>query len=201
MGKNSLSIDEIIEYYNTKYDDEFTYVSSDNELWNADYSEIILKSSKLDNRVVIWVYPDGTMLDNYMPIKYREDVEALVQPMIEEIYGKCLVVNVPLRYGRKHFSKDMDLVQYVSDKRSSVSISIATNKSSLDGEQDIEKLISIFKNNNIIANIDVFYYQISDISEVSRTNKDTTIFEPEADKLLSVTVNTDYTIGVINWSE
>lgn len=201
MRKNSLSIDEIIEYYNKKYDDVFTYVSSDNELWNADYSEVILKSSKLDNRVVIWVYPDGTMLDNYMPIKYQKDVENLVDPMIEEIYGKCLVVNVPLRYGRKHFSKDMDLVQYVSDKRSSVSIAIATNKSTLEGEEDIEKLLAILKENKIVANVDVFYYQTLDISDVRRTDKDTTIFEPEADKLLSVTVNADYTIGVINWSE
>ena len=59
MGVN---VDRIIEMYNKKYDDKFTFLSGGYALWNDNYEEFFLTSAKLDNAAInIRVYESGSI--------------------------------------------------------------------------------------------------------------------------------------------
>jgi hypothetical protein len=102
-------------------------------------------------------------------------------------------VNIPIHYGREHFNNDMDLVTYMADKKSTLSIAVATSKSSKSSEEDIRTFFNALKEANIITNIRIFYYDTVNVSEIHETDP-ANIFEPAPDKMLRVTVNEDYSI-------
>ena len=176
-------------------------LSSGNELWTEDYSELIFISDKLNDEVVVWVYPNGEILDNYIAIKYKEDVQKLVTPLANKVYKNSKVVNIPIHYGKKHFNAEMSLFEYVASKQSSVSVFIATDKDSNSAETDVANLSLLFKENGIIANIKVFYYNENEFLELEETNDPTTVFSPLSNKRLSATMNADYSINSLDWSE
>ena len=199
--KKTYSVEEITDIYDRKYEDKFTFVSMGDELWTADYSEIILCSQKLDGeRIVVRVYGDGTMLDNYMAVKYKAEVESLIQPIAETIYSVCKVVNIPIHYGKKHFSKEMTLVEYVSAKTSAISIAIATTASLDDWESDARALVQMLEENHIAANVRIFYYDEENWENVHESELTSKIFTPEAEKRLLIRVSDDYTIDRLEWS-
>ncbi len=195
------TVEEIAKILGEKYDDTFTFVSSGSELWTADYSEMVYVAEKLDTRVIVWVYEDGKMRDNYMALKYKTDVEELIFPIAEEIYGECQVVNIPLHYGREHFTSDMSLEQYVSNASSSIYIVIATNKKTESAREDATVLFEKFKENSINARIRISYYDVSDIKEIAKTGETSTPFAPDSVKNLRAEMNIDYSIAYMNWSE
>lgn len=201
VKKDKIQTDDIILKLENKYNDTFTLLSSGNELWTEDYSELIFISDKLNDEVVVWVYPNGEILDNYIAIKYKEDVQKLVTPLANKVYKNSKVVNIPIHYGKKHFNAEMSLFEYVASKQSSVSVFIATDKDSNSAETDVANLSLLFKENGIIANIKVFYYNENEFLELEETNDPTTVFSPLSNKRLSATMNADYSINSLDWSE
>ncbi len=202
---NSLSTDEIIEMYNDKYDDDFSYVAGGGAVWTAEYYDVTLHSEKLDADVVAYFYEDGRVIDNYMAIYYKEDVEALIQPIAEEVYGNCLVVNTPLHYGREHFIESMTLESYMSTKKSTINISIATDQTPETGDKDIVVFVEALKEANIVTDISIYYYEPEVYSQVREQTQDgenlMAPFTPTATKQLSVIVDGNYTVTYSEWSE
>ena len=203
VKKEKIDSDGIIRQLNAKYNDSFTLVSSGNELWTEEYSELICFSEVLNADVVVWVYSDGLITDNYLAVKYKSEVEFLVLPIAEDIYGQgfCKVVNIPIHYGKSHFNEKMDFSEYVSNKQSSLSIAIATSKDVSSAREDVEELVLQLKENGVVASIRVFYYDAGIFKSVMETNDPTTIFSPTSNKRLSATMNADYSIGSVDWSE
>lgn len=203
VKKEKIDSDGIIRQLNAKYNDSFTLVSSGNELWTEEYSELICFSEVLNADVVVWVYSDGLITDNYLAVKYKSEVEFLVLPIAEDIYGQgfCKVVNIPIHYGKSHFNEKMAFSEYVSNKQSSLSIAIATSKDASSAREDVEELVLQLKENGVVASIRVFYYDAGIFKSVMETNDTTTIFSPTSNKRLSATMNADYSIGSVDWSE
>ncbi len=201
MKKNNTTVDDVTSYLSEQYNDTFSLVSFGNELWNEEYSEIIYSSKKLNTEVVAWFYSNGKIIDNYMALKYKTDIEQLVSPIVKDIYGEVLVVNIPIHYGKEHFNKELTFADYAANKQSSISIAIATYKDTEDAQEDINALILKLKENRVIANVRVFYYTKFEFETIKTTNEATTIFSPLSSKRLSATMNTDYSIDFVNWSE
>lgn len=201
LKKDKTTIDDVTSYLNEQYNDTFSLVSSGNELWNEEYSEIVYTSKKLNAEVVAWVYTNGTVIDNYVAVKYKSDVENLVAPIAEDVYGDSLVVNIPIHYGKNHFNKDLTFTDYTSNKQSSISIAIATYKGTDNVQEDVEKFILKLKENNIVASIRIFYYTKDEFETIRVTDEATSIFYPLSTKRISATMNADYSIGSVDWSE
>lgn len=203
MRNDKMDTDTIIQQLNAKYSDSFTLICSGNELWTEEYSELICFSNELKENIVVWVYSNGSVIDNYPAVKYKSDVEALVLPIAEDIYGQgfCKVVNIPIHYGKSHFSENMNFSEYVSSKQSSLSIAIATSKDAASAREDVEELVLKLKENGVVTSIRVFYYDNDTFKTVMETNDATTIFSPTSNKRLSATMNADYSIGSVDWSE
>lgn len=192
--KFKISKDDINSQLNAKYNDTFSFVSSGNELWNEEYIEMIYSSKNLKTDIVVWVYPDGTFIDNYMAIKYKEEVENIVSSLAVEIYGSCKVVNIPIHYGKNHFNNNLSFNDYISNQQSDISVVIATDKDSSSAEEDIKKIALKFKDNKIITSIKVFYYDQSTFSALTETGVSTNPFSPLSDKRFYASMNEDYTI-------
>lgn len=201
MKNRKMSTEDVASKLREKYNDTFSLVSIGNELWNKEYSEIVFSSEKLKADIVAWVYSDGTIVDNYIAVKYKDDVETFIFPLAKEIYNSCIVVNVPIHYGKNYFNNTLAFSDYVSNKQSSISIAIATDKDSVSAKKDIEEFAFKLKENGVVASIRIFYYDKSTFSTVKETNDATTIFSPLSNKRLSATMNEDYSIGSIDWSE
>lgn len=203
VKKEKIDSDDIIQQLNEKYNDSFSLVSAGNELWTEEYSELVCLSDNLDTEIVAWVYSDGSIIDNYPAIRFKADVENLILPIAEEIYGHdlCKVVNIPIHYGKSHFSENMDLAEYVSYKQSSISIAIATAKDPTSAREDIGAFASKLKEKGVVTSVRVFYYDAATFKIVKVTNDATTIFSPMSKKRLSATMNADFSLGSVDWSE
>lgn len=201
MKEDKITIDDVTSYLNKQYNDTFSLVSSGNELWNEEYSEIVYTSKKLNAEIVAWVYSNGKIIDNYVAVKYKPSVEKLVAPIAEDVYGDSLVVNIPIHYGKNHFDKDLTFADYASNKQSSINIAVATYKDADNAQKDVENLILKLKDNNIVASIRVFYYTKDEFESIKVTDESTSIFNPLSTKRVSATMNADYSIGSVDWSE
>ncbi len=193
------SIEEITSHLNEEYNDNFSFVSSGNELWNKEYTEIIYLSEKLNADIAVWVYPDGTILDNYMAVKYKSEVEEFVSPLAEEVYDSCIVVNIPIHYGKEHLNKDLSFSDYISNSKSDISISLATDRSDEFAEDDARKFVKVLSDNGMIAYIRVFYYDSIDFNKVKETEEASRIFSPLSEKCLTVRMDEDYSIDLLEW--
>lgn len=198
IKNNKITTDDVALWMSEKYNDTFTLVSSNNQLWTKDYSEIIYTSEKLKSDIVVWVYSNKNFVDNYMAVKYKDEVENLVQPLAEKIYGECKVVNIPIHYGEDHFNNDLNFNNYISNEQSNISIKIATDKNFNSAKEDIEKLANEFKNNKIIASICIFYYDTNSFKEIEKTNDSSKPFAPLSNKRLSTSMNSNYSLNEIN---
>ena len=97
--RDIFSLEQITEYMGRKYDDTFTVRGTDLQSSLDDKTLLALYSENLG--VVIKVYYQSenrnieeALTDNYMSYVLKPDVEALLQPMAEEIYGTVKVFYV-----------------------------------------------------------------------------------------------------------
>ncbi len=195
-----LTSEQIVRYMNKKYDDDFSLVAANIELWNNDYNDLVFVSKKLNKQVAVRV-SNGEVFDNYMPLVYKKDVEELAIPLVDTVYKKSKVVNIPLHYGKPHFSPDMKFEDYVGDMRSRISFFVATDKNDKTAESDARKLAELFKDNGINATIEIFYYKTDDFEAVEVTDNVTEIFFPLSYDRVTVTVDENNSVMSISRSK
>jgi hypothetical protein len=88
------TIEDIIRYMEEKYEDTFTYRSSDTESYLSGETEIWLRAVKLPGQLVLVLRDKNTgdLVDNYLGLLLREEIEAEVRRAAVQVYGDCLVV-------------------------------------------------------------------------------------------------------------
>lgn len=197
-SNKNMTLDEIVTAYEKKYGDTFTVVAADSEVWTAPYSEIVLRSDKLGEEIVIWYHEDGRLTDNYMPIKFRPEVEAAVQPLAEQTYGKCIVSNSPIGYGIDEFTPDMNVKEYMSDPLSSMMMYIAVTADPEQAEMQISAFASLLAEHKILTDICVYYYDTLD--GVSATHTYGTPFTQKENARYRAFIDKDYQVIDSDWS-
>ena len=97
--RDIFSLEQITEYMGRKYDDTFTVRGTDLQSSLDDKTLLALYSENLG--VIIKVYYQSenhnieeALTDNYMSYVLKPDIEALLQPIAEEIYGDAKVFYV-----------------------------------------------------------------------------------------------------------
>lgn len=200
--KQEMTKDDIISMYNEKYDDEFTYESSGNQLWNANYQEYILSSSRLNGaKITVCIYENGKIVDNYIPNKYKSNIEENVLSIAKSIYEDAIVINAPISYAKDVFSTQMTFEEYAALDAANIRCAILTNKSSESKEEDIERLRCVLKGKGILTDISIFYYNDGNLADVEIIDELHFDFYPKADMQGKMLLNEDYTINSLNWSK
>ena len=202
MEHKPLSASDIVSIIENKYDEEFTFISSGSGLWNANYNELVLEASSLGGaNIVVRVYESGAITDNYIPMKYKNDVERKLLPLAQRVYGNCQIVNIPLHYGRSSFHAEMTLEEYLSRVDSTINVVIATAHTMVSAEDDAKLFAQILKENKIVASVKVFYYNAEEFCNVKKSDSARKVFEPSSDKRLYLYMNEDFSVRLSDWSE
>ena len=93
------TLDQITEYMGQKYSDTFTVRGTDLQSPFEDKTLLALYSEKLGVNIRVNYQSENSnieeaLTDNYMSYVLKPDIEALLQPMAEEIYGTVKVFYV-----------------------------------------------------------------------------------------------------------
>ena len=94
--RDIFSLEQITEYMNRKYDDTFTVKGTDLQSPFDDKTLLALYSEKLGVNIYVYYQSENhnieeALTDNYMSYVLKPDIEALLRPMAEEIYGTVKV--------------------------------------------------------------------------------------------------------------
>lgn len=202
MNSNKISVDALIKHCEEKYDDKFSLVSMENELWTADYSDIILSSEALNGAEInVRAYSEERILDNYVAVKYKSSVEEKVESIAKEIYGDVKVVNIPISYGVDFLNKPLTFDEYVGSYESKVFVAIATNDSVAQKDKNIESLRVAFENEKICANVAISYYSIKSIEDIQLSVGTGKVFKQIPVIKGFMNLNPDFSVSSLSWSE
>ena len=99
FGKKIFTLEQITEYMGQKYNDTFTVRGTDLQSPFEDKTLLALYSEKLGVNIKVNYQSENrnieeALTDNYMSYVLKPDIEALLQPMAEEIYGTVKVFYV-----------------------------------------------------------------------------------------------------------
>ena len=99
FGKKVFTLEQITEYMGQKYNDTFTVKGTDLQSPFEDKTLLALYSEKLGVNIQVYYQSENSnieeaLTDNYMSYVLKPDIEALLQPMAEEIYGTVKVFYV-----------------------------------------------------------------------------------------------------------
>ena len=93
------TLEQITEYMGQKYNDTFTVRGTDLQSPFEDKTLLALYSEKLGVNIQVYYQSENSnieeaLTDNYMSYVLKPDIEALLQPIAEEIYGTVKVFYV-----------------------------------------------------------------------------------------------------------
>ena len=162
------TVDEILEYMNEKYDEEFTYIRpADVYQPTKESFEIFMASDKYPDEEIFakCIYNSETgekrFLDNYVSYIYEDEVRDLLTELTQEVYADAKVRYVPL-YWTASTNSDEDiptLEQYLSRTYSSISYMIL-----LPDEHDVtlykeemNALIEKLEEKKVVCSITIAY--------------------------------------------
>lgn len=96
FGKKIFTLEQITEYMGQKYNDTFTVRGTDLQSPFEDKTLLALYSEKLGVNIQVYYQSENSnieeaLTDNYMSYALKPDIEALLRPMAEEIYGTVKV--------------------------------------------------------------------------------------------------------------
>ena len=199
---NKTSVQDIIKVCEERYSDKFSLVSTGSELWNANYSDVVLSSETLGGaKVNVRVYPDGKILDNYIAVKYKSLTEKNISAIAEKIYGEVLVVNVPVSFGVESFESTMTFEDYVRSYESKVFVGIATNDSIALKDEKIEKLRIAFEKEEICTSVKILYYDVENIRDIKLSEGTGKIFEQTPIARGFMRMNPDFSVSSLSWGD
>lgn len=198
--KKQVSLNELIDMYNEKYDDNFIFVSEGGQVWTSNYWEVTLLSSKLDKHVTVHIYENGTT-DNYIPLKYKKHVEDKVKAIAEGVYGEARAINLPMRYGNGTFKENMTFEEYASASGSLIHTALIVNKSLKERDSDIEKLRVALEKEQILSRISIYYYPGKEIDEIEIRDEVFLTLFPEAKCTGYLKLEKDYSVRSLDWDD
>lgn len=103
FGKKKLiQPDEIRKYLEAKYDDTFVVEATGLQTMNSSKQRMSMRSEKLNRNISVAYDPEikeieEAVTDNYLSIALKEDIESILTPMAESVYGKTKVFFMPSR--------------------------------------------------------------------------------------------------------
>lgn len=169
---NSKGINEITEYLNNKYEDEFTYVGKFGGTFDNDKNEYEFSSSKYPE-YSIWVAQDrkdGTIVDNYLSLKFHEQVKNDLQSIINAISPNNLFfIEFDEQFAHTSIgneSEDVSYEEYVSNPNAELSFVAFMDTDVLnDNKQVFEENLSVILKEKNIHFLNFTIYFIDDMSE------------------------------------
>ncbi len=190
--------EKVVRIYNERYDDTFVCWSTGTAVWSAQRAEVFLLSEKYPEvKIRVWIYEDGTMVDNYMAVKFSAEVENVIKPLVQGVFGDCVVVNNPVSHGSSSFSPEMSLEAYMGNYASEISMLVAVETDIT--EEKVNVFTTLLKENGIVMAYDM--YQYDSVSAVQDVYNAGSTFPAGYRKSVKVWMDSSFGIESIEWGE
>jgi len=162
------TVDEILEYMNEKYDEEFTYIRpADVYQPTSDSFEIFVASDKYPDDMIYAKCLLNTetgekrFCDNYVSYIYEDEVRNLLTELTQEVYTDAKVRYVPL-YGAASSDSNEDiptLEQYLSRTSSSIEymIMLPDEHDETLYKEELNALREKLEENKVVCMINILY--------------------------------------------
>lgn len=159
---NIYTLDQITNYLNQKYDDQFTVTGTDLQPWNSRRSRFSFYSQRLQTQISVSYVPNDdislAIRDNYMSIFLRHDVASCMQLIADKVYENVKVVcdplNNPMRMSTTAETTAEELLINRADKSKIV---LFLNEDVSTREEDAELLRQKMAEHNYVASLIIIY--------------------------------------------
>lgn len=166
--KNRFSVDEILQYMNQKYDENFIYVEPKDADQPKAYSlSIFLKNEKYPERLILAecrltdVNGEKSFSDNYYSVKYEEQTRELFTQISKNVFPNSKTRYIVER--NVSTSNDKESVNsfedYLSLESSFLSFTVLVEpEHKLDTkEQELQSLCDLLKQKKIVCSVKIVY--------------------------------------------
>lgn len=165
------TVDEILNYMNDKYCEEFSYIEPvDNSQPTSSSLAVFLESSnypgkKITAKCVLSQNSDEKRYsDNYLSYVYEDDTRELLESMSISIYPDAKV-RYTLNGGAPSSSSDssddgkLSFEDYISSTKSSIEymILLPPDHDTTKSKNESDKLCECFKKNNVVCSVSIVY--------------------------------------------
>ena len=143
MFKKKVDVrEEMMAYMNNKYDEEFTFVAINTQVWRDTVVEMLVRSAAFPNENII-VHRDkksGEIRDGYLALKLNDGIEAEIADVVSTVLGENQTFNywqdMPLP---SSYTPDMSASDFLKAgaKRTSARIFISKNVAGKDNDAEV----------------------------------------------------------------
>ena len=161
------TVDEILEYMNEKYGEEFTYIRpKDVYQPGVDSFEIFVASDKYPDEEIFakclfnTETGDKRFCDNYVSYIYEDEVRDLLTELTQEVYPDAKVRYVPIYKASTDNGKDIpSLEQYLSRSSSSIDYMILLSDEHDETlyKEELNTLIDKLEEKKVVCSITIAY--------------------------------------------
>lgn len=154
-----------LDYLNSKYDDVFTFSDNVGGTFDSDKREFLFTSEKFPNKS-IWAayYDDGTFVDNYVNIKYEEQVESLYSSILAKIFpGQDFYIEKEMNTSRTcvdNSSNELTFAEFIKQPKACLQVVayIDISNCTFDKEEVVRKLENEFVSTGICVGFCYLYF-------------------------------------------
>lgn len=151
-GCRAMEDDKMLGYMEKKYKEHFAMVGSYGGQIGKDYAMVRVKSRSRPNEqalVRITYEKSGNIYqDNYLGFLLKEEIERLMQPMAESVFGECKVFyKVPHLVFPACFGPDMSADAFLKHPDSMVQLFIYPKEDAAQGKEKLLKYAKLLRKN------------------------------------------------------
>lgn len=164
---------EMMQFIEDKYHEDFTFVSINSEVWSADYTEMLVESSSYPGKKFP-VHRDkktGEITDGYLPLKLNSGVEQEITSVATLVYGECKVFNnaqtsvLPASY-----STSMTASDFLKKEPKRTNASVFVIADSANKEDDVENFRKALMEKGYYLSFSILYVSDANLSSISQDN-------------------------------
>lgn len=208
MKKSNLSVDACLNYMKSKYGEEFTYIEPYDESQPTSKTlKIFVESERFPGAKILVIEENVenniVWHDNYVAVKYEEDVAELFNAIATDVYGECRILYFvdDFFYLSDSFDNETSFTEYTSKQSSNISVSVLLppDHDYAQKEQELQLVYQKLCENSMVCTVNVFYVNNQDKYNALESSEDMMLESGWYDAKGQLIIDDDYSIESEIW--
>ena len=206
--KQKLSVDACLRYMEDKYGMKFAFVEPyDNFQPTASSLQIYARTDAYPSKVLVVeerVDDEFLFHDNFVAIKYEQEVQAILNGIADEVFDECRVIYDANGYDGflpDRFGADTTLDEYITERKSNISVTILVPPEHGTYNKDSEIMAVYDKccRSGLICAIEVYYANDRSLYETINTTPEMLLSGDWYDEDGVLVMDKDFGIQWFDW--
>ena len=161
-NKEKLSYKDCLNYMDSKYGQSFSLVNDNGVKLTSSFLEVHVQDSLNNVAMAVEELTGNSIVyhDNYIAVKFDKQLEDFIQPIANESFGKCIVLNEVdfTRYQPDDYNSTTTFEEFKMRSDSKIYLQVLLPPTY--EEKDLNKALDTFKtsfiNNSIVGTCDIY---------------------------------------------